>query len=138
MGIHNELVRHRNMSFSAESTRYVDYQGEKVGTEITVVESDTLPEDSLANLIYLQACRDAEERYFGMRDCGEKPQIARKVLPISIKTEMYMTGYVHDWLKVFKLRNHITAHPEVRILSIGMNYELNKVYGDQIVPYIQY
>ena len=134
--IQNELVRHKTMSFSVESTRYCNYSKDKFNSEISIITPETMREDSFQELIYSDGVQAAEEYYFSLLAAGNPAQIARKVLPLGLKTEFYMSGYVYNWNKVFALRSVNGAHPEVRVISQGINQALNKKYGDLTVPLI--
>ena len=53
---------------------------------------------------------------------GCKPQEAREVLPLAIKCDMIMTGFVSDWQHFFDLRTSIIAktgkpHPDASALA---------------------
>ena len=133
--IQNELVRHRTMSFSVESTRYCNYSKDKFNNEISIITPETMVENSLMESIYHEGCTASEIKYFDLLESGCTAQIARKALPLGLKTEFYMSGYVFNWNKVFKLRSVSGAHPEVRVISMGINQALNKKYGD-LVPII--
>lgn len=133
--IQNELVRHRTMSFSVESTRYCNYSKDAFNSEISIITPETMRENSLQELIYHEGVQAAEENYFKLLAAGNTAQIARKVLPLGLKTEFYMSGYVFNWNKVFKLRSVSGAHPEVRVISQGINQALNNKYGD-LVPIV--
>lgn len=94
--IANELVRHRVFSFSQESTRYCNYTKDKFGNEVSFIS----PQDYLME----QAYQQCEDTYFALVNKGMKPEIARDVLPLGLKTEIVMTGFESDWVKFFALR----------------------------------
>lgn len=94
--IANELVRHRVFSFSQESTRYCNYTKDKFNNEISFIT----PQDHLME----QAYKQCEDIYFALVNKGIKPEIARDVLPLGLKTEIVMTGFASDWAKFFTLR----------------------------------
>ena len=107
-GVSHELVRHRVFSFAMESTRYCNYSKDKFGNELSFIipawydennEYRFTPEEQFAVM-----CEESERQYFALLNRGLKPQEARQVLPISIKTEIVMTGFVSDWKHVFDLR----------------------------------
>lgn len=116
--IANELVRHRQMSFTQESTRYVCYD------ELTVVRpvpfnfasAEVEPHDGAGFNIWYRACEEAEKAYKALRADGHTPQEARSVLPMSTKTELIMTGMYNQWEDVFKLRLNKAAHPQMQYL----------------------
>ena len=61
--------------------------------------------------------------YFITTDEGYKlkPEEARGVLPLDLKSELIVTGFVSDWIHFFRLRSHIAAtgkpHPDIQILA---------------------
>jgi thymidylate synthase (FAD) len=70
----------------------------------------------------MQACQDSETYYFGLLQAGCTPQEAREVLPLSLKTELVMSGFVSDWQHFFNLRTSIIAetgkpHPDASRLA---------------------
>lgn len=123
--IANELVRHRQMSFVGESTRYVNY---KDGVEFILpvpfdwtayseVLSDVRPTAEDPRYVdWKQACAYAERAYIQMIRHGATPQEARDVLPLSTKTELIMTGMYKQWADVLKLRLDKAAHPQMQYL----------------------
>jgi thymidylate synthase (FAD) len=124
-GVSHELVRHRIASFSQESTRYCNYCKDKFGNEITVVDPrPAFPEMSEGEyLTWEQAMEEAESAYFAMIELGSKAQLARDVLPNSLKTEVVMTTNPREWRHVFKLRCADAAHPQMREVMIPLRDE---------------
>ena len=59
----------------------------------------------------------AEEEYLKMISLGTSPQIARSVLPNSLKTEIVMTLNLRAWLHFFDLRCAEAAHPQMREIA---------------------
>ena len=52
-----------------------------------------------------------------------KPQEARGILPLDLKSELVMTGFVSDWKHFFELRSIGTTgkpHPDIEILATGL------------------
>ena len=98
--IQNELVRHRLASFSVESTRYVKYN------ELTYVNS--IPDSAMQHVEY---------EYKRLLHQGYPPEIARAVLPLCLKTELYMTANLREWRHILKLRTAKAAHPQMRQLA---------------------
>lgn len=122
-GVSHELVRHRLASFAQESTRYCNYELEKFGSEITVIDLATgfkydlnNPVDAKKYEIWQRAMSYAESCYFEMMELGAKPQEARSVLPNSLKTEINMKMDFRCWRNFFNLRIPSTAHPQMRQL----------------------
>ena len=135
-GVSHELVRHRIASFAQESTRYVNYSLDKFGNEINVIDitggialdnkMKNMNEENISLIIqeWLLAMEDAEKHYMKMIDLGATPQIARSVLPNSTKTEITITANYREWRNFFKLRVPVTAHPQMREVTIPLLKEL--------------
>ena len=138
--IANEFVRHRTFSFLQESTRYCNYSKNKFNNEITYIIPCwmNLEEGSYNNGKYYNPIATpylvkgtTEERfilklvgdeldYFELLEKGWKPEQARAVLPLALKTELYMCGFLSDWEKFFELRCNNAAHPSARELAIPL------------------
>lgn len=135
-GVSHELVRHRIASFAQESTRYVNYSLDKFGNEINVInikdgvfldsKMKNMDADTVGIIIaeWLSAMEDAERHYMRMIELGATPQIARSVLPNSTKTEITITANYREWRNFFKLRVPVTAHPQMREITIPLLKEL--------------
>ena len=127
-GVSHEIVRHRIASYSQESTRYCDYK-----ENVTVVEiADFLDDKQYA--VWLEAMRGAEKAYMALRELGVKPQIARSVLPNSLKMEMVMTANLREWRAILKQRTSKASHPQMRevmaqVLKLFVGL-LPEVFGD--------
>jgi thymidylate synthase (FAD) len=121
-GVSHELVRHRLASFSQESTRYCNYGKDKFGNEITVIDirggfpmmSDKLYKD------WANACAGAELNYLNLLAEGATAQLARGVLPNSVKTEVVMTANPREWRHVLTVRGHRDAHPQMREVMVPL------------------
>jgi thymidylate synthase (FAD) len=115
-GVTHELVRHRLASYSQESTRYCNYSLSKFGKEITVIRPP-FASSSIAFSAWYDAMLSCEVNYFKLLEAGCKPQIARGVLPIDLKTEIVATMNLRQWRHFFKLRAAKPAHPQMRELA---------------------
>ena len=139
-GVSHEIVRHRIASYSQESTRYCNYGKDKFGKEITVIcplVDGGSRQDYVNNVIWEHAMFDAEKAYMALIDNGVPPQIARSVLPNSLKTEIVITYNLREWRHFFKLRTSPKAHPQMREITIPMLKkfkELIPVVFDDINP----
>lgn len=140
-GIANEFVRHRVFSFLQESTRYCNYGKDKFGgvTFISSIEcplevgeyfvndnheligkdfiyapekDEPTPSQSMAIAYY-----NSEALYLSLLDQEVKPQIARDVLSLGLKTELIMTGTEGQWREFCNLRCASDAHPDARYLA---------------------
>lgn len=126
-----EFVRHRKFSFLQESTRYCNYSKDKFNNEITFIEPcwdwGEVTRDGF--VAFRTAVVEAENMYFYLLKNGWKPEQARNILPLSLKTELYMCGFAEDWKKFFELRCASNAHPQSRELAIPLYEEFkNKNY----------
>ena len=124
-GISHEIVRHRIASFAQESTRYCNYSGGKFDGEITVVAPITHMDDE-EYLRWRASCEEAEKAYIALVAYGATPQIARSVLPNSLKTEVIMTANYREWRNFFKLRTAKAAHPQMREVAVPLLAELKQ------------
>lgn len=125
-GVTHEIVRHRLASYSQESTRYCNYAEDKFGSEITVID----PAPFLKGDVYdawLGAMKNAERAYFAMLEMGASPQMARSVLPNSLKTEIVMTCNLREWRHFFTLRSAEAAHPQMRQIARPMLREFRRL-----------
>ncbi len=107
-GISHEIVRHRVLSFTQESTRYVNYAGKGM-TCITPCEYDLSEHKHMFN--------DAFEYYKYLLHEGHKPQIARDVLPNLLKAELIVSGRWSGWKHFIELRDSNAAHPRIRPIA---------------------
>ena len=140
-----EFTRHRKFSFMAESTRYNNYSKDKFNNELTFIHplwmyhQESGDYGDLGNLKnknhgnkdgtffeFIKALQYAEYYYFILLREGWKPEQARNILPLSLKTELYMCGFVEDWKKFFELRCATNAHPQARELAIPLKEEFIK------------
>ena len=143
--IANEIVRHRQLSFSQESTRYCDYSNEKFNksliyiipykfqNDIRVGDASNFYNNECYNIKgetceiynenvkglsrYLISLYEAEQNYFALRKEGWKPEEARGVLPLDLKTDIIVTGTKDQWDAFFKLRCAKSAHPDVQVIA---------------------
>ena len=121
-GTSHELVRHRVMSFSQESTRYVKYGKDPMEF---LMPSELAPKNPLnpkkKELDLIQVWTDSVESaakdYNKLIKLGEPPQIARSVLPNSLKTELVITGTLEMWTHFLYLRLPKYAHPDARVIA---------------------
>lgn len=107
-----EFTRHRKFSFMAESTRYCNYSKNKFNNELTFIIPcwiDDIEEKSYTTFVeyhptkydpaklWFDVCMNSEDTYIELLDKGWKPEQARNILPLSLKTELYMCGFAKDW-----------------------------------------
>ena len=153
--IANEIVRHRKFSFLQESTRYCLYSSNKFNNELTFIIPCWFEEMNQGIIkfeeglykdtycfqftegnkgkscsIWYNAMREAEEHYIELINLGWKAEEARNILPLSLKTELYMCGFAEDWKKFFELRSKKygvgNPHPQADELATPLYEEFIK------------
>lgn len=142
-GILAEFTRHRKFSFMAESSRYNNYSKNKFNNELTFIKPcwTNIPEGNYGDVFnpkepditlipneyaFIDILRESEKYYIGLTNNGWKAEQARDVLPLSLKTELYMCGFAKDWKYFFDLRCNKAAHPQARELAIPLREEFIK------------
>ena len=117
-GIANELVRHRLCSFAQESTRYCNYANDKFGNEITLIEPMLEPNSEVYQA-WVAAMNASEAIYNALIKNDVKAQIARGVLPLDLKTDIWIACTEDEWQHILDLRLHGTTgspHPQIKEL----------------------
>jgi len=123
-GVTHEIVRHRLVAYSQESTRYCNYRGGVtfvIPPWLRVPEGEVLacpPFTGLAEELWLRNCWLSESHYKDLLKLGWTPQQARSVLPNSLKTEIVMTANIREWRHILKLRTSKAAHPQMQEVMI--------------------
>lgn len=136
-GVSHELVRHRPVAYSQESTRYCNY-GHGVTFVIPPWFQELVPGDYTESREDICSATDTwfnqmlscENGYYDLLSRGESPQQARGVLPNSLKTEIYVTAPESEWVHMFAMRTAEAAHPQMRELMCPLFDELCKQYND--------
>jgi thymidylate synthase (FAD) len=143
-GVSHELVRHRIASFAQESTRYVNYSKGQFGGHLTFIipswldiqegeftnVDDFLKFNNMKNQDNTPIGRygfnllQSEASYLYLIEQGWQPQQARSILPNSLKTEINIKMNLREWRHFFKLRTAVSAHPQMRELTIPLLEEL--------------
>lgn len=119
-GVSHEIVRHRLASFSQESTRYCNYSRNKHHNEISVIDISNHVKNKESVDVWLDAMVNAERSYFELIKLGESPQIARSVLPNSLKTEIVVTANLREWVLILTQRTSLAAHPQIREVMLPL------------------
>lgn len=130
-GFTHELVRHRLVAYTQESTRYVDESNFQV-----VIPPDKNPDEKLVTLnfpdnkslkISFQDWMNLNEQmYRGLREAGWVSQDARQVLPIATKAQIVATANFREWRHIFKLRCSPAAHWEIRRVMLNLLKDVQK------------
>ena len=87
-------------------------------------KSEGININPVTNFIFM--LQTSEQLYFSLLKSGWKPEQARNILPLSLKTELYMCGFTEDWKKFFELRCAPNAHPQAKELAIPLKEEFIK------------
>lgn len=127
-GVSHELVRHRLISVSQESTRYCDYSSKRLGKEITFIKPSKIVAGSYSEILWMRAMCEAEQLYFELIKLGNPAQVARAVLPNSLKTELVVTANPREWMHIFKLRCAESAHPDMVELMVPVRNEFARLW----------
>ena len=128
--VSHELVRHRSMSFMQESQRYVAYDKDKFGNELTFIKpawkQPELDEQTNETVLTHLLFANIEDTYMKLRSLGLTPQQARIVLPNATKTELYMCGFDKDWEHFFDLRDKTHVDPQMYDLIHPLHEDYEK------------
>lgn len=128
-GVSHELVRHRIASFSQESTRYCNYgKGDVVFVVPSAYSESIQPgeyhttsnhvwSNEPAN-VWFHSMLGAEDYYKRILLLGQPPQLARSVLPNSLKTEVVITANFREWRLILQQRTSTKAHPDMQVLMM--------------------
>lgn len=103
----HQLVRHRLMSVSQQSQRYVDEEN------FNFVVPETLPEKDIAE--FQADMETIRQMYKKWRDKGLKREDARFVLPNACTSEIVVTANFREWRHIIKIRTSSKAQWEIRI-----------------------
>lgn len=156
-GVSHELVRHRVFSFLQESTRYCNYSKDKFSNELNIINpfNNFIETSKVKKWIYKTVLEYSEGMYNQLTKKTEHGKLlaqeARGILPNDLKTELYMSGFLKDWvghnvetyaIDIFgesidvtsrigfdTLRRHASAHPQAREIAELIFEELIKEVG---------
>ncbi|HAL45225.1 MAG TPA: FAD-dependent thymidylate synthase [Phycisphaerales bacterium] len=103
----HQLVRHRLMSVSQQSQRYVDEEN------FHFVIPETLPKEHIKE--FQNDMETIRLMYKKWRDKGLKREDARFVLPNACTSEIVVTANFREWRHIIKLRTSQKAQWEIRI-----------------------
>jgi len=124
-GVTHELVRHRTASFSQESPRYCNYAKDQFGGELLFVQPLGLEGMALAQ--WIEHMGAFESTYLWLIKQGTPPEIARSVLPNSLKAELGVTCNIREWRHFLRLCTSPKAHPQMREVAELIRSELLKL-----------
>lgn len=127
-GVSHEIVRHRLASYSQESTRYCNYANGQVAFVdisngmVLDPKMSNLSDDVLEEIyrVWLECVKHCEDSYNRLIQLGASPQMARSVLPNSLKTSLIWTANLREWRTIMIQRSSPKAHPQMRELMIPL------------------
>ena len=156
-GIANEFVRHRVAAYEdnwpvgwvsgeivepslvQQSTRFVKFRKECTFMLPETESWSYRPEDSQEYAEFMVACQEALGTYNRMLALGQKPQIARNVLPLATGTIVVMSATFREWEQILTLRMAPDAHPEARVVAAKIHncFGLGPVFvpGQRLLEY---
>ena len=120
-----QILRHRSFSFQEFSTRYAqvheltlpdlrkqDLKNRQNSTDdLDVNIKEDLTEDIVA--LYMHA----SELYQDMLDAGVAKECARRILPLSTQTTLYMHGSIRSWIHYINVRTSKETQLEHRLIA---------------------
>lgn len=129
------LVRHRNTAYSQESTMYCNYSKARFGNEIAFILPAIIVKKygkefmhSEEYNLWYRAMLNAECAYFDILKVSNDPKMARQVLPLSTKTEIYMTANIRQWFNFLDVRLTPHDHPNCVYIAELIYRSLNETY----------
>lgn len=114
-----QITRHRHLSFSVQSQRYVKFgsNDKSGGFDHIIPESFKNLDDYNAEFIYAAAMQDAQRKYDELRKSGVPAEDARMVLPNAATCNLVMTGNLRSILDFCSKRLSKQAQWEIRELA---------------------
>ncbi|MCE5242191.1 MAG: FAD-dependent thymidylate synthase [Syntrophobacteraceae bacterium] len=123
-GITHEVVRHRVLSFTQESTRYVNYRNKGMALILPEELEPCFVEEAgtfIGNDPIAREWMDRAETLFHWYQAdlarGLRPEIARDILPNLLKSEIFVSGRWSGWKHFVLLRDSPQAHPRIRAIA---------------------
>lgn len=115
-----EITRHRVLSFSVESQRFLRYMFIKFIYPYWYKTSPERPKR-----IFRESCVQAESNYGELLKAMSQ-QGARAVLTNQVACNMTVSGYIPQWEGLFKLRTPKHVYPQFRNLAVPMEQEFKE------------
>ena len=122
-----QILRHRSFSFQEFSTRYAQVQEltipklrkqdlknrQNSTNDLDLGTVDVLTKEIMT--LYMQA----SELYQDMLDNGVAKECARRILPLSTQTTLYMHGTLRSWIHYINVRTSKETQLEHRLIAEG-------------------
>jgi thymidylate synthase (FAD) len=112
----HELVRHRLMSPSQESQRYVEYGKTR---DFDVVLPGSIEKSEFKDR-YLEMAAQCEKFYTEMVKADIPKEDARYILPGGTTSEIVISANLREFRHIFSVRCHPRAHWEIRRICLKM------------------
>lgn len=124
----HEVIRHRHLSFSELSQRFVDMGSAKVVTPPAMADIDDSVLDHAMN-----RARMSYDRILSLltgRGATRKQirEAARSVMPNMTETAMVFTGNLRAWRHFISVRGSIHADAEIRKVAVAVAEHLREMY----------
>ena len=118
----HQLVRHRHMSFSQKSQRYVKEKG-----QFDYIIPPTIEKDENLKAKFINFMSEISEKYQEFVDAGIPAEDARAVLPNACATSIVTSLNLRELIHIANLRLCSRAQYEIRMMVKAMCDELIKV-----------
>lgn len=124
-GVTHELVRMRLCSFAQESTRYVKYDSVDFIIPHWLSKKELVEEYNANKDLFVSACESSASNYKSRIEAKWTPQDARGCLNNDVSALINVKTNLREWLHIFGLRCDAPAHPDMRLLMVGLLGHLN-------------
>jgi thymidylate synthase (FAD) len=124
----HQLVRHRHMSISMESQRYVNYDRKGI---ICFVRPQFFSDEKVDPKTieeFKNTCQNLAEKYVELVQGGLPPEEARGLLPNCTATVIGVTANLREWRHIFRMRLDGAAQPQIRALLLALRQRMELKY----------
>jgi thymidylate synthase (FAD) len=127
----HEQVRHRLLSFSQQSQRYVSEK------DFRAVLPPAIADNPEARKVFVELLEETRKAYRRLKELGLGNEDARFVLPNAVESGIVISGNFREWRHVFRTRCSAAAQWEIRRIC-GLMLKLAReiapvVFGDLIL-----
>jgi thymidylate synthase (FAD) len=126
-----QITRHRLFSFVSASQQYIDWSD--FADFVIPVELENKEPEVIKQ--YLEANKKALEEYKKLIDDGIHHEVARQVLPNSMRNNLIVTGNLRQWLNFMNLRLCNRNTSEIQYVAMLIKEDLEK-YVPNIAKYM--
>lgn len=127
-----QITRHRLFSFVSASQHYMDYSD--FGDFVIPVELEQQENNQLL-IEYLETNKKALQSYSELISKGIPHDVARQVLPNSMRNNLIVTGNLRQWLNFLNLRLCNRNTSEIQYVAMLIKEDLEK-YVPTITKYM--